>query len=91
MSRMPLHPSRAEPVALSTTHRGGRSPIRPLGAVRWLVRAIRRWRRREQAIAELARLDDKTLADIGLHRSEIRSAVIDEDEPNRPSERRRCR
>jgi EmrB/QacA subfamily drug resistance transporter len=37
---------------------------------------IRRWRRRAAHVAELQRLDDQTLADMGLHRSGIRAAVI---------------
>ena len=56
-----------------------------------LARAYARWRRRERAIAELARLDDATLADMGLHRGEIRSAVIEAQRPGWPAERRRCR
>jgi uncharacterized protein YjiS (DUF1127 family) len=59
--------------------------------LRGLARAYKRWRERERAIAELARLDDVTLADIGLHRSEIRSAVIDADTPGGPQSRRRSR
>jgi Domain of unknown function (DUF1127) len=34
-------------------------------------RAFSEWRRRERAYAELAALDDHSLADIGLHRSQI--------------------
>jgi uncharacterized protein YjiS (DUF1127 family) len=34
-------------------------------------KAISEWRRRERAYAELAALDDHSLADIGLHRSQI--------------------
>jgi uncharacterized protein YjiS (DUF1127 family) len=56
-----------------------------------LARAYTRWRERQRAIAELARLDDVTLADIGLHRSEIRSAVIDADTPCGAHLRRRSR
>ena len=33
------------------------------------------WRRRQQAYAELMALDDHSLADIGLHRSQIASLV----------------
>ena len=87
MTEMPMRPTHAMPVALSWPPARRRRP----GLFAWLTRAFLRWRRREQAVAELARLDDRTLADIGLHRSEIRSAVIDIDEPNRPHERRRCR
>jgi uncharacterized protein YjiS (DUF1127 family) len=56
-----------------------------------IVRAIDRRRRRALLIGELMRLDDKTLADIGLHRSEIRSAVVAAEERDGPCERRRCR
>ena len=34
-------------------------------------RALTAWRQREQAYAELMALDDHSLADIGLHRSQI--------------------
>ena len=60
------------------------------GAARRFVAAIRRRRRAARYIAELQALDDQTLADIGLHRSEIRSAVL-EAERNGAAERRRCR
>ena len=33
------------------------------------------WRRREQAYAELMSLDDRSLADIGIHRSQIPAIV----------------
>ena len=54
------------------------------------IRALERRRRRAAAIAELMQLDDKTLADIGLHRSEIRSAVLYAEQTGAP-DRRRCR
>ena len=54
------------------------------------IRALQRRRRRAAAIAELMQLDDKTLADMGLHRSEIRAAVL-EAEHNGGLRRRRCR
>jgi len=56
-----------------------------------LARAYRRWRERERAVAELASLDDTMLADLGFHRSEIRSAVIDAEGPGGPRLRRRAR
>jgi uncharacterized protein YjiS (DUF1127 family) len=51
---------------------------------------IGRHRRRAKAIGDLQQLDDKMLADIGLHRSEIRSAVL-EAEQNGRFDRRRSR
>lgn len=39
------------------------------------VDAVRRWRRRRAAIAELSRLDDRLLNDIGIDRNEIRAVV----------------
>jgi uncharacterized protein YjiS (DUF1127 family) len=50
-----------------------------MSAVNLLMSAIRRfseWRRREMAYAELMALDDHSLADIGLHRSQI-AALLD--------------
>ncbi len=41
------------------------------------------WWRRKQAYEELMALDDRTLADIGIHRSQIRSIVWREDVPER--------
>jgi hypothetical protein len=38
-------------------------------------RAFSDWRRREQAYAELTALDDHSLADIGIHRSQIGGLV----------------
>ena len=38
-------------------------------------RAIAEWRRRERAYAELMALDDRSLADIGVYRSQIRALV----------------
>ncbi len=38
-------------------------------------RAIADWRRRQRAYAELMALDDRSLADIGIRRSQIRGLV----------------
>lgn len=38
-------------------------------------RAIAEWRRRERAYGELMALDDRSLADIGVCRSQIRALV----------------
>jgi uncharacterized protein YjiS (DUF1127 family) len=50
-------------------------------------RAFSKWRRRENAYAELMALDDHSLADIGIHRSQI-GALVDgmrvPDPPPRP-------
>ena len=45
-------------------------------------RAFAQWRRREQAYAELRALDDHSLADIGLRRSQIASLVEGYRMPN---------
>lgn len=42
-------------------------------------RAIADWRRRERAYAELMALDDRSLADIGVRRWQIRALVAGED------------
>ena len=36
---------------------------------------IKQWRRRQRAYAELMALDDRSLADIGIHRSQIPAIV----------------
>lgn len=36
-----------------------------------IVRMIRQWRRYNQSLAELSRLGDRELADIGISRSDI--------------------
>ena len=38
-------------------------------------RAVADWRRRQRAYRELAALDDRSLADIGIHRSQIPAIV----------------
>ena len=40
-----------------------------------LATALAGWRRRRQAYAELYALDDRSLADIGIHRSQISALV----------------
>ena len=37
--------------------------------------ALREWRRRQRAYHELMALDDRSLADIGIHRSQIAATV----------------
>lgn len=37
--------------------------------------AVAAWRRRQRAYAELTALDDRSLADIGIHRSQIPAIV----------------
>jgi uncharacterized protein YjiS (DUF1127 family) len=41
---------------------------------RW-ARAYAIWRERRQAVRELAALDERTLKDFGIHRSEIEASV----------------
>ena len=48
-------------------------------------RRFSEWCRRQQAYAELMALDDHSLADIGLHRSEIASLVEGYRAPKAPS------
>ena len=48
-------------------------------------RAFQAWRRRRQAIDALRTLDDRTLKDIGIDRSEIRSVVIEHQAIGNPS------
>ena len=42
---------------------------------RSIVKPVRRWHNRRKAIAELSRLDDRMLADIGIMRNEITQVV----------------
>ena len=46
------------------------------------AKALSAWRRRERAYAELMALDDRSLADIGIRRSQIR-ALVEGDDPRR--------
>jgi uncharacterized protein YjiS (DUF1127 family) len=48
--------------------------IRPLDALHSFWSTITRWRRKRKAIAELHFLSDRSLADIGLARSDIESS-----------------
>jgi uncharacterized protein YjiS (DUF1127 family) len=38
-------------------------------------RAVAEWRRRERTYRELMALDDRSLADIGIHRTQIRALI----------------
>lgn len=42
-------------------------------------RAFSEWRRRQRAYGELMALDDRSLADIGIRRSQIRALLDGED------------
>ena len=57
---------------------------------RWVVKPIARRRRRSAAYRELARLDDRILADIGIRRDEIPAivgAILTEQEAEDPRRR----
>ena len=61
-----------------------------MSVVNLLVSAGRRfsdWRHRQQAYAELMALDDHSLADIGIHRSQIAGLVEGYRMPNPASPR----
>ena len=45
-------------------------------------RAVSEWRRRQKAYAQLSALDDRSLADIGIHRSQIPALVAGTYTPN---------
>jgi len=49
-------------------------------------RAFSAWRRRERAYAELMALDDRSLADIGVRRSQVRALVEGDDRHARQTE-----
>jgi uncharacterized protein YjiS (DUF1127 family) len=49
--------------------------IRPLDELRSYWQTLARWRRKRRAIAELHFLSDRSLADIGLSRSDIESVT----------------
>jgi uncharacterized protein YjiS (DUF1127 family) len=60
-------------------------------AVERVAAGALRQMRHKNAVNELMRLDDRMLADIGLHRCEILSAVIEADDVHLPRERRHSR
>ena len=49
-------------------------------------KAFSDWRRRERAYAELMALDDRSLADIGVRRSQIRALVEGDNRRDRRTE-----
>ena len=50
-------------------------------------RAFSEWRQRELAYSELMALDDHSLADIGIHRSQISALVAGDPAPKPPAPR----
>jgi uncharacterized protein YjiS (DUF1127 family) len=57
-------------------------------AVETAVARVRAWREREQARAELMSLDDRSLADIGLSRSDIPAVLSGEYQSSRTTDER---
>jgi uncharacterized protein YjiS (DUF1127 family) len=51
-------------------------------AGRWWTHYIR-WRERRAAVRELAALDDRTLKDLGIYRSEIETVILGREVPPR--------
>jgi uncharacterized protein YjiS (DUF1127 family) len=64
---MVAHTSQALPVPFARPER--RSPLAGL------VRTVREWYRRQAAMAELERLSERELQDIGIARSDFRAIV----------------
>jgi uncharacterized protein YjiS (DUF1127 family) len=53
-------------------------------AARRVIEAYRSWRRRQAAVFELGSLDDRSLRDLGINRSEIQSVVLGWDSTRIP-------
>lgn len=77
MSMTIIDDTGVEPLWTSALRRGlrGSSPLR---AVRKAIAALVAWRAFRRAESELMALDDHALKDIGLDRSEIGSALMDD-------------
>ncbi len=72
------------PRSADVSVRGGGQKPRIQGAVTRLVADVRQWFERRRTIAELSRLDDRLLADIGIVREDIPEAVRRGRLPVRP-------
>jgi uncharacterized protein YjiS (DUF1127 family) len=59
----------------SGTESGVHASVRAADWVASQFREFSRWRAQRRAISDLRRLDDRTLRDIGIHRSQIKGAV----------------
>jgi uncharacterized protein YjiS (DUF1127 family) len=67
-----------------------------MSVLNWVIsaaKAVSAWQHREQAYGELRALDDHSLADIGLHRSQITALLggIDAPDPFVPPQPVRAR
>jgi uncharacterized protein YjiS (DUF1127 family) len=67
--------TRAQAARAGALRELGGALLHPWQAVLAVVRAYARWRERRQAVRELHSLDDRSLRDIGVSRSEIEWVV----------------
>ena len=67
--------TRAQAARAGAMRELGSALLHPWQAVLAVVRAYARWRERRQAVRELHSLDDRSLRDIGVSRSEIEWVV----------------
>ena len=85
--RTRAHAARLCAQCCATSLAGIPASVRAALAGRWWSAYVA-WRERSAAIKELAGLDDRTLKDMGLHRSEIESVIYESS--RRSAERRRA-
>ena len=67
--------TRAQAARAGAMRELGSALLHPWQAVLAVVRAYARWRERREAVRELHALDDRSLRDIGISRSQIKGAA----------------